>query len=339
MYDKVFVLNIPSFYKINLLNEISKCLKIYVIYISNNMDDRTDDFINEKMNFDFIIINKKSYEKRSRFFSCFKTLQTLNKIKYNELIVGGWDVIEIFMLVIFIKSIKISFILESTIIESRVTGFKILFKKLFLNNISKVYASGSLHKELLIELSFEKTIIITQGVGLINKPSFKKKNKKYEKNFLFLGRLIDEKNLRFLINIFNDLPDYNLTIIGNGYLKNKLEATSNKNIKFCGHIENSLLSKLFNDQNFLILPSISETWGLVVEEALYFNTPVIISKNCGASELILDGSNGLVIDPYDIKSTKKIIKNISKSKYEEYLNYINKNPLAIKDIKQVNCYI
>ena len=87
------------------------------------------------------------------------------------------------------------------------------------------------------------------------------------------------------------------------------------------------------------MPSISETWGLVVEESLYFNTPVIISKNCGASELILDGSNGLVIDPYDIKSTKKIIKNISKSKYEEYLNYINKNPLAIKDIKQVNCYI
>ena len=339
MYHKVFILNIPSFYKINLFNELNKLIDIFVIFIAENNNDRTNDFILGKLKFDHIILNKGSFEKRNKIQSIYRTYNIFSKLRFNELIVGGWEIIEIFILLLFNRKKNNSFILESTIIESKTKGLKRAYKRLFLSMINKVFASGILHKKLLLELGFQKQIVLTRGVGIINKPPIRSNYKTYNKRFLYLGRLINEKNLDYLVSIFNDLPEHYLTIAGDGYLKDHLRDYSNKNINFISHIENDKISKLFEINDFLVLPSISETWGLVVEESLYFNTPVIISKNCGASELIKNGYNGIIINPYDIESTKNKIKSISKSRYEKYHDYINKNPLHIKDINQVKCYL
>lgn len=45
MYDYLIVTHIPAFYKINLYNELSKKLKIFVVFIASNTDEkRADDF-------------------------------------------------------------------------------------------------------------------------------------------------------------------------------------------------------------------------------------------------------------------------------------------------------
>jgi len=45
----------------------------------------------------------------------------------------------------------------------------------------------------------------------------------------------------------------------------------------------------------LVLPSLAEAFGLVVGEALSTGTAVIVSQNCGAADLIIDGFNGYVV--------------------------------------------
>jgi glycosyltransferase involved in cell wall biosynthesis len=50
--------------------------------------------------------------------------------------------------------------------------------------------------------------------------------------------------------------------------------------------------------NVLVLPSTSEPWGLVVNEAMACGLPVIVSDRCGCvADLIDDGKTGFVVDP------------------------------------------
>jgi len=339
MFEKVFILNVPSFYKVNLLNRISDQINIYVIFLSINNNDRSMNFVSEEMRFKNIILSQKKFENRNKVFIFFKLYKTISTLRYKQLIVGGWDILEIFFLLLLKKNNNTSMILESTIYDSKVKGVYRLYKKTFLLFINKVFASGALHKKLLIALGYKGKIIITKGVGIINKPETQFREKNYNKKFLFVGRLIKEKNLEFLISIFNKLPNFSLTIVGDGFLKEILSSKSNNNIIFIGHVDNDKLGALLNNADFLILPSIKETWGLVIEESLYYNTPVIISSKCGAVELVDNRFNGIVIDPYNLESTIKIIEGITKIKYKNFVNNIDTNSLKEKDIKQVNYYI
>ena len=49
------------------------------------------------------------------------------------------------------------------------------------------------------------------------------------------------------------------------------------------------------EADVLVLPSLAEAFGLVVGEALSTGTAVIVSHNCGAADLIVEGVNGYVV--------------------------------------------
>ena len=145
--------------------------------------------------------------------------------------------------------------------------------------------------------------------------------------------------MAFLIKVFNKLPEHSLTIIGEGPDKIKLESMSAPNINFVGSVENKVLSQYFTQNNFLILPSLSETWGLVVEEALYNGMPIIVSKNCGSVDLVKDKYNGYIFDPTNTLQFEKIIKKINNSLYQKLKNNIGCSIIEDKDLEQVNTYI
>lgn len=62
---------------------------------------------------------------------------------------------------------------------------------------------------------------------------------------------------------------------------------------------NAQLNALLCAHDVLILPSIAEPWGLVVEEALAVGLVVLVSQACGARVLVENGVNGFVFEPTD----------------------------------------
>ena len=116
--------------------------------------------------------------------------------------------------------------------------------------------------------------------------------------------------MAFLIKVFNKLPESSLTIIGEGPDKIKLESMSESNINFVGSVENKGLSQYFTQNNFLILPSLSEPWGLVVEEALYHGMPVIVSNNCGSVDLVKNEFNGYIFNSNNASELENIVIKI-----------------------------
>lgn len=217
--DKIFITNLPAFYKINLFNKIAENVKILVIFTGNTEELRNSDFFKEELiNFEFFNLKGKCL-----FFKIYFIIKIFLKNNYSELILGGWDESIMYLSSIISRKKKNSVIVESSVYESKTTGIKAIVKKIFLKRICKVYAPGSSNIELLKKLNFKGRIIKTKGVGLFNiknQPLYEERDRVL--NFLYVGRLSKEKNLSFLIETFSYFPHLNLNIVGFGQSERKL---------------------------------------------------------------------------------------------------------------------
>ena len=315
-------------------------MNILVIFIASNTNEtRAGDFIKlSDSKFQYKLLYDGNIQDRGIFHNIISLKKILSHIRYRKLIVGGWDLAEYWFLIWKNYKSKNCLILESTVNESRVDGVKGFMKKIFLNRISIVFASGNLHKKLLDALNYKGEVRITKGVGIINKPEMNLMTRKYDKRFLFIGRLAKEKNVEMLVDLFNELDEHKLAIIGTGPLETILKSKAKENITFKGQIENQYLQKCFETNDVLILTSIAEPWGLVIEEALYFGIPVMISSNCGASVLINEGVNGYIVNLNNIKAIKDTIINLDDEVYTKLLAGVRQFSINNKDIEQLGAY-
>ncbi len=333
-YNKVVITNLPSFYKINLYNKINEYCKLLVIYTWDHSQGRNQDFYDGTMQFDYIHL------KDGGIARVFQLMKILNSTQYTELILGGWDSVPLWISAFMSPTKKNAIVIESSYIESATSGIRGFIKRIFISRISKVYASGKAQRKITDALGFKGCTIITKGVGVFNyikQPPYIMR--KEVKHFLYVGRLIKVKNLEYLISKFNQHPELTLTIIGFGELEDKLKSIAQENIKFLGAVNNNQLSSYYQGADVFILPSTSEAWGLVIEEALNNGTPVMVSDKVGCAEEIITADNGIVftLNPdnfeeqltkiRDIEGYNKMRANIAKMDFEKIEEH------------QVKCYL
>ena len=298
MLDKVFITNLPAFYKIKLFNEIAKRQDIKVIFLEKTGVDRLPDFYDEPIMFSYAFTD-----------NILKILHYAAKTR--EIIVGGWDSKENWFFAFAFPKKKLGIMVESSCYESMVTGLRGLLKKIFLSRIATAYCGGVPHKELMLRLGFKGEIRMTGGVGLIRRqPQSQYEPRKTVSRFLYVGRLVAVKNLELLIDVFNELPDLHLDIIGFGVLEEELKQLASKNISFLGAIDNAALGAYYQVSDVFVLPSTSEPWGLVVEEALNNGCPVIVSDKVGCKDDLVSAETGLVFEHSSKESLKEAIKKM-----------------------------
>lgn len=335
-FEIIYITNLPSFYKIKLFNEINKRKNLLVIFTHRTSDQRNEDFYSGDLKFKFLSIADKS-----KLSKMFFVMHLLYGISYRQIIIGGWEQIEYWLIALLSSKKKNSVVVESSIFDSNTMGIKGLLKKIFLSRISKAYVSGESQNKLCKQLGFNGNLIVTKGVGIFNivtQPQYKPSL--VVQNFIFVGRLSYEKNLKYLIETFNELPNLNLSIVGFGPHEQFLKSIAHKNIVFLGAIPNSKLFKFYQQNDVFILPSISEPWGMVVEEALNNGLPVIVSNKVGCAEEIVNESNGLIFQLSDPEGLKNAIIQIQEISYYNGLRR-NISKLNFQEIaeNQIKCYI
>lgn len=140
---------------------------------------------------------------------------------------------------------------------------------------------------------------------------------------LFVGRLVEVKGIRELLQAVNKTLDVMFLIIGDGPLAREVkEAEKNlSNILFVGKIKNSKLPLYINASDVLIVPSTHEEgFGRVILEALSCGVPVIGANRGGIKEVITSKVGRL----FDITPA-----NISLQ-----LNDLLRNPIKLKKMRQ-----
>lgn len=125
---------------------------------------------------------------------------------------------------------------------------------------------------------------------------------------LFVGRLIDIKNLLLLLDalasIVDRYPRTVLLLVGDGEQRSTLELHAEKkgiqdHVLFVGKKQGADLYAYYNIGQIFILPSYYERFGAVVNEALLAGCYTLCSSAAGAACLIDTPNNGAVFDPHD----------------------------------------
>jgi len=161
-----------------------------------------------------------------------------------------------------------------------------------------------------------------------------KKDRRYKKQIIFVGRLSKEKGINSLIKIAKKLEsDIHLMILGMGPEEKIIKhLTQNyKNIHYLGYQNKEDTISLICGSDVLIQPSLVEGISSSILESMACKTPVIASNVGGNLELITNKENGFLTDPDDydkiienlniLLSDKKYTKTITENAFKTVQNY------------------
>ena len=182
-----------------------------------------------------------------------------------------------------------------------------------------------------------------KSIKLQNKIQQKIKNKS-EIVLFYPARFCEQKNQLNLVKAFVKLSSEktNLKLILAGSIKDQYyfakikdeaaKVAKNSQIIIMDELDKKKVHSLIKSCNYVVAPSINEGFGRIAREALAYQKPVIASNEGGYSDIIKDGVNGILVNPYDSKSIYGGIKTalsakfaiVQESKENRFEQYISK---------------
>ena len=294
---KVFVYLVePAQYTVDLTKNIYDINKINYCFIKK--DSYSKSIINSNK------VSLESLSFQSKFLFLIKTFKNNDFIIINGY--NNYPFVLNFMLNLFsVKKKYIAIESDSQLILPN-NFFKRLIKWLYLSVIFKNkyilgFSGGNYsHKKLFSNYGMNKERINLMPM-MVNNSRFFNDFKSFPETFTFLyvGRLVEIKNVENLIIEFNRHFTNRkalLKIVGAGtnekYLKDRY---SSSKILFLGSLFSDELTAQYHSASCFVIPSIFEPWGLVINEALSSGLPVISLVNIGANEdLIINQETGRI---------------------------------------------
>lgn len=196
-----------------------------------------------------------------------------------------------------------------------------MLEKRYLKNIDAFVAISDFVKKRHVNAGIveEKIYVIYHFCEMLDL-------QKVEQNeyFLYMGRLSKEKGVLTLIKAVASNPELQLLIMGKGPMEEEIQSIIKSrnlsNVKMVGFKTGRERDEIIQSAKALIAPSEwEEPFGRIVIEAYQFGTPVIVARNGGLPELVVDGS-GYVFEPGNVKQLADIMLKFSKMDKDMYMN-------------------
>lgn len=303
----------PTPYILGLIKELSLLCQnnIKVLFLKNNHSQRWD--IELETSFKVLAENLGG-----NLLYLFKLLKSGD---YKLIHVAGWSNALIGALFLLSRWFNIPLTVDSdTIINSKTPLWKGALKRMIYPFVFKVpaafFPAGQRQKKYFEYYKVEKhKIVIAQMTVDVAKMQCYSKTVHHDKCkalrlslncnahdivFIYVGRLEPYKGIREVLHAFKQLPFENakLCIVGDGSLRREFEAAAdhNMNVYYAGVKHAFELYDYYMASDVLILYSPLDQWGLVVNEAMAFGKPVIVSDQVGcADDLVTPNKTGIIV--------------------------------------------
>ena len=180
-----------------------------------------------------------------------------------------------------------------------------------------IFVTSEVAKSTFVEEGIPSSKVIVNNLG-VSLSKFKRSEKLDNKfRVLYCGNVIPRKGIHYLLKSFKklNLPNSELLIIGSlnilskdNNFKKYLSKFNQENIIFKGVISSHQLSEYFSQCSVMVLPSLSDGFGRVINQAMACELPVIVSNQTGAADLIINGVNGLITKARDVDALSKALE-------------------------------
>jgi len=128
-----------------------------------------------------------------------------------------------------------------------------------------------------------------------------------EKTLLYVGGLSTSKGTPLLVkaarNILGRDPEARLAVAGDGPLRGMVQGLTRdypERVRYHGVVHGEALSSLYSSAGVFLFPSLYESFGLSIAEALHMGLPVVAYDATAIPEMVIDGENGVLAKPYDV---------------------------------------
>ncbi len=201
-------------------------------------------------------------------------------------------------------------------------GYYILEKRWLKNyvNIPTITVSDSTKKDLE-SLGFKKIFIVHNGLNV--EPVDRIPEKAEKPTIIYIGRMKKAKKPQDVIEAFKivrkEIRDVQLWMIGDGYLRKKLEFKV-EDVKFFGYVNKRTKDELVKKAWVIAVPGVREGWGQVVTDANALGTPAVGYNIPGLRDSIKHGYNGFLVDSNPKALATGIIEILSGDKLREELS-------------------
>lgn len=342
---KIFVIFVePMLYGIDLIHEVYEKTEyeFQYLYCTSKLTGKDDIVLPDNA---FMCYGTEREHKQ-------QVVSALNQFQPDFAVINGYVGAEQTAAIRYCQKHHIPYAIESdTPLHIPGNKLKAMLKKIYLRSLLHHkycygFPGGTLQKENLtyygvpgnknfimpMSISSERLLRVAENLPekVDLKESLMLQNKKV---FLFVGRLVEEKNVSLLIKAYEELKkmrdDIALLIVGDGPERENLQAeVKNGNIQdvyFFGYVVFPEIVRYYKAADFFVLPSVHEPWGLVVNEAMIMGLPVIVSSAVGCRiDLIKDGKNGFVFESGSGKSLIEKMIKIIKCDYQEITEQVRK---------------
>jgi glycosyltransferase involved in cell wall biosynthesis len=127
---------------------------------------------------------------------------------------------------------------------------------------------------------------------------------------LYVGRLDPEKGLDVLFDAVRTL-DADVVLVGVGGDAERLRSIAPENVRFAGWQDRDQLVPWYAAADIFVLPSLSEPWGMVLNEAAAAALPIVATTAAGAAfELVDEGVNGFRVAPGDATALRRALREL-----------------------------
>ena len=332
---------IISPYRIPLFNALAKEPGIdpYVIFLSE-----TDPVLRqwrvykEEIGFDYCVL--RSWRRRVGKYNALLNrglAAALRSAKPNVLLCGGYSYLASWQALAWAKSHKVRFLLWSeSVLRDRRNGYAPVefLKNQFLRKCDAFVVPGTSAREYLLNKGIEAGKIFTAPNAVDNdffartaetvRQNAAMKRRELElpaRYFLFVGRLVPEKGVHTLLAAYAKLDaetrrEIGLVFVGDGKARRRLEAEAIAidpgMVRFAGFVHREQLPHYYALADALILPTLTDTWGLVVNEAMACGLPVVVSREAGcACDLVRDRWNGILLPEANVPALSNAMQSIA----------------------------
>jgi glycosyltransferase involved in cell wall biosynthesis len=308
---------IPAPYRIPLFNALSERLELRVLFLAERDPRRTFyESHQDEWRFDHRVLRGRQLRRGGRWIVLTRgVLRALRRFRPDVVAVGGWNQPAFWLALAYCRLRRVPLLvwIESTARDARSESRTLAFARdAMARGAAGAFVPGRASADYARSLGVELVELAPNAVDVsVFERAAVDRGGRSSCTFLYAGRLDPEKGVDTLLEAFRSVPG-ELVIVGRGSDEERLRALAGDRVRVEGPKDRDELVSYYAAADVFVLPSRSEPWGMVLNEAAAAALPLVASEESGAAhELVEENANGFRFPAGDAAALRAALERLA----------------------------